>query len=201
MERVNYATLLKQYVIRSGFTPGQLARKAGVPKMTIVHWLHGEVKRPRHALELVRLAQALRLDLAEVNDLLSAAGHASLSELYSRVHSQDEKALLATWLAPEQANGHLAPFQAPPNPSLFVGREAELQSLGEQLRAASHSTPYLLIGTAGVGKTALAARLAYRLRPHRPAGWRVVGPPGQQRSDDHFATLCRCLRPGCGWLC
>jgi transcriptional regulator with XRE-family HTH domain len=170
MEQANYATLLQQYVARSGYTPGQLARKAGVPKMTIVHWLRGEVKRPRHALELVQLAQALRLDLAEVNDLLSAAGHASLSELYARVHSQDEKALLATWLAPEQANGHLAPFQAPPNPPLFAGREAELQSLGEQLRAASHSTPYLLIGTTGVGKTALAARLAYRLRPHLPDG-------------------------------
>ena len=51
-----------------------------------------------------------------------------------------------------------------------AGREAYLQTLEPVLLADHHETTYVLEGAAGVGKTALAGRLAYRLRPYLPDG-------------------------------
>jgi hypothetical protein len=62
---------------------------------------------------------------------------------------------------------------------LFVGREAELMRVAEMLLA---SQPLAITGGAGLGKTALAKELAYRLRRQFPAGvfWlESFGPHGR----------------------
>ncbi|MHB1592983.1 MAG: AfsR/SARP family transcriptional regulator [Streptosporangiaceae bacterium] len=66
------------------------------------------------------------------------------------------------------------PRQLPVVPEPFVGREAELDRLDAALRPAgdSGSAPvvWLLVGTAGVGKSALAARWAHRVADRFPDG-------------------------------
>jgi DNA-binding SARP family transcriptional activator/predicted negative regulator of RcsB-dependent stress response len=64
------------------------------------------------------------------------------------------------------------PCQLPPDIDDFTGREAalaELESLLEGDRAAAVVIS-AIAGKAGVGKTALAVRVAYRLRPRFPGG-------------------------------
>lgn len=167
---MQFAETLRRYVAHTNYTPGQLARLSDVPKMTLVHWLNGDVKKPRLALEVVRLARALRLSQAEADDLLQAAGFGPVDRIYTTCTDDGERALFAAWLSHERQVHTAAPFQAVPRPGVFVGREALLQQLAQQLAAPVHERLYVLIGMAGVGKTALAAELAYRLRPQFPDG-------------------------------
>ena len=167
---MQFAELLRKYMSDYGYTPGHLARLSGVPKMTLVHWLNGDVKKPRLALEVVRLASALRLSKAEADDLLQAAGFGSVYRVYTSLANEADKVLFANWLEKNGQYEHGAPFQAVPRPGVFVGREALLKHLSQQLTASTHERLYALVGMAGVGKTALAAELAYRLRFQFPDG-------------------------------
>jgi DNA-binding SARP family transcriptional activator/tetratricopeptide (TPR) repeat protein len=75
-----------------------------------------------------------------------------------------------------------APCQLPPDIDDFTGREgalAELESLLEGDRAAAVVIS-AIAGKAGVGKTALAVRLAYRLRPRFPGGQLYVNLRGAE---------------------
>ncbi|MCA9997860.1 MAG: helix-turn-helix domain-containing protein, partial [Anaerolineales bacterium] len=75
----NFGELFEQYVRRAVYTPGQLAKLTGVPKMTIVNWRNGVVARPRLWTDVVKLGRALRLSLVEMDLLLAAAGYPSLA--------------------------------------------------------------------------------------------------------------------------
>lgn len=167
---MQFAELLRKYMSDYVYTPGHLARLSGVPKMTLVHWLNGDVKKPRLALEVVRLASALRLSEAEANDLLQAAGFGSVNRVYTSLVNEADKVLFANWLEKKGQGNNGAPFQAVPKPGVFVGREALLKQLSQQLAASTHERLYALVGMAGVGKTALAAELAYQLRFQFPDG-------------------------------
>lgn len=57
-----------------------------------------------------------------------------------------------------------APFQALHDVSQFVGRETELANLRELLTHTNGQNIYCLTGMGGIGKTALAVRLAHTLR-------------------------------------
>ncbi len=167
------ADVLARHVIRTGYTTGQLARLTGVPKATIVNWLEGRVSRPRSYADLLQLAAAMRLDEGEASELLMAAGHPSLAELRSHATQQDDVqlwTLLAPWLEPAPAQTRQAPFQVIPDLPHFVGRESLIKEISALLLAPRHQTIYALQGMGGVGKTALAAHLAYLLRPHFPDG-------------------------------
>ena len=81
-----------------------------------------------------------------------------------------ERALLAPWAEAIRRQCDRAPFQAIPDLAYFAGREEELQLLRRALLSDKPSPIVCLQGMGGAGKTALAAHLAYQLRPCFPAG-------------------------------
>lgn len=159
-----FSETLRQLVDASGYTPGQLAQLANLPKTTIVNWLNGRVIRPRHGDPLLQLGRALRLTSAEMDRLLTAAQHPSLHEFISQLDDTIRHTLPEQWLAPT-VNTPPVPFQAPPNIPYFVGRETLLTELQQALQQETHQTIYVLHGMGGIGKTAVATRLAYLCRP------------------------------------
>lgn len=161
------ADVLADFIQRSGYTPSQLARLTHVPQATIVNWLEGRVKRPRHWDSLLQVAAALHLTEAETNRLLQAGDHPSVEELLQR-NDPTALPLLQPWQE-RIAQQTQAPFQAIADLPYFVGREAELRAIRQALL---HEQPALcsLQGMAGVGKTALAVHAAYQLRSQFPDG-------------------------------
>lgn len=163
------ADILRTYVARSGYTPGQLAKLAAIPKPTIVNWMEGRVKRPRGVEELLRLTAVLHLTQPETDSLLAAAGHPTLAELQVTAQAAGDKTLLALlqpWPQAAKSPTSPAPFQAIADLPTFVGRNREMAELRAALQSDHHPTLYAIQGMPGVGKTALATRLAYALRDH-----------------------------------
>ncbi|MFJ6194840.1 BTAD domain-containing putative transcriptional regulator [Micromonospora sp. NPDC092111] len=71
------------------------------------------------------------------------------------------------------------PCLLPPDPPQFVGRAAALDAARELLRSPAEGSPTLLVsGTAGVGKTLFAIRLAHIVRGDFPDGQLYVGMRG-----------------------
>jgi tetratricopeptide (TPR) repeat protein/transcriptional regulator with XRE-family HTH domain len=69
-----FGELLKEYMVRTGISDAELARTLGVRRQTIFRWKEGSVVRPRHAEDVLRCAQRLRLTAEERDELLMAAG-------------------------------------------------------------------------------------------------------------------------------
>lgn len=67
-------------------------------------------------------------------------------------------------------NNRSAPFQAVPKLPYFSGRERLIAQIEASILDADQGQVFCLHGMGGVGKTALAAQLAYRLRPSFPDG-------------------------------
>ena len=149
-----FADVLQQYVTRSAYTAGQLARLSGIPKTTIMSWLSGLVKRPQSPENLSQLAQILHLTQSETETLLRAAGHLSYPQ--------------RRW--PQNALESSAPFQTSPQLPYYIERPALIARLEAVIFAKIPRKVICLIGMGGVGKTALAARLAYGLRASFPDG-------------------------------
>lgn len=168
------AGVLGRFVERSGYNVGQLSRLAGIPKRTIANWLGGRVSRPRHAADLLKLSAVLHLDERESSTLLAIAGHPPVPHLLAVTENGKTRDLLAQVATRHQEK---KPFQAIPDLPYFVGREQEVRALHEVLLGGRRGLICSLQGMGGVGKTALAAHLAYRLRPHFADGvlWARVG--------------------------
>jgi transcriptional regulator with XRE-family HTH domain len=130
---VQFADVLNRYVGRSGYSPSQLARLSGIPKTTLITWLHRRVKKPDEWRDLVRLAAVLHLDEAEATTLLQAAGQPSLGELLIQTGETSERDLLSPWTEAVRLALEIAPFQAIADLPYFVGRERELEDLKEAL--------------------------------------------------------------------
>lgn len=164
-----FGELLDDYLEDAGFSPGVMSQLSGVPRKTIQHWINGHVKRPNTPKDLLAIAQSLHLTAHQTDSLLRAAGHSVLAELARLTSDPQVRHLLMFW--PEShAQVSPPPFQAIADLPTIVGREAEIQSLARFLRRRDQSSICCLSGMGGVGKTVLAAHLAYRLRPHFPDG-------------------------------
>lgn len=166
----SFTLIVGECLTRSGYNTCQVARLAGLPRRTVANWLDGVVTKPRNWLDVVKLARALRLPFNEANELLAAAGYSPLAQLQQQAQNEAERSLLAFWAEDNTIPEKRSPFQVIPDLPTFVGREEILQTVQAWLLAGWHTTPYVLEGTAGVGKTALAAKLAYRLRDQFPDG-------------------------------
>jgi tetratricopeptide (TPR) repeat protein len=167
------ADVLGQYVNRSGYTPGQLAKLSGIPKPTIVNWLEGRVRKPRGVDDLLRLMAVLHLQQSEASTLLLAAGHPTINELRQsamQTGNTSQLELLAQWLEQPMLQVNLQPFQATADLPHFVGRDVEISQLKQAFMQAEHHTLYSLHGMGGIGKTALAVHVVYQVRYQFPDG-------------------------------
>lgn len=93
-----FTEVLQEYAGRSAYRPGQLAQLTGIPPRTITNWLEGRVQQPRDWQNVVRLGQALRLDLPEMDELLAAAGYPYVEQL-QRYAADDGECELFVFLA------------------------------------------------------------------------------------------------------
>lgn len=161
MQDHSFSAIFGRYVAVSQYTAGQLSLLSGVPKRTIVNWIEGRVRRPRQWQPLLQVAAVLHLSRSEVDELLRVAGHASLWDLQKVAVAVADQQLVQTW--PDVA---LAPFQVIPETPGFVGRKQLVKRLMLLLQSGQYVTICHLRGMGGVGKTTLAARVAYLLRPY-----------------------------------
>lgn len=169
-----FADVLGRFVTRADYSSRQLARLSGVPRKTIANWLAGQVQRPRYRLPLLKVAQALHLGEADTDSLLRAAGHAiTIKELLVLARNREDKELeevLSPWAEVIEKQLRETPFQAIVDLPYFVGRKREREEIKAVLHGERRRAICVLQGMAGVGKTTLAARLAYELRPFFPDG-------------------------------
>ncbi len=159
-----FADILGHYVQRSRYSAPQVAALSGLSRRTIANWLGGVALKPQQWQGVVKMAAALKLNEAETSHLLTAAGHPPIAKLRQTAVHNDDLNLLAPWpLSP-------TPFQAVADLPYFVGRETAMSELERMLLHGRHVAICNLHGMGGVGKTSLAAHLAYRLRPQFPDG-------------------------------
>jgi formylglycine-generating enzyme required for sulfatase activity len=95
--RDDFATLLRHQIQASLYSYGQLAQLSDVPKRTIVNWLDGTVRHPRHWQSVVRVAAALRQSFEQTNELLAAADLPDLQSLILGSNEPADQAILAQW--------------------------------------------------------------------------------------------------------
>ncbi len=162
-----FADKLGFYVNRSAYTSGQLASLSDLPKTTIANWLNGRVQRPRDWQPIVKLLTVLHLDENEADEILRAAHQPTIAELRLLAQEQDQSLLMA-WERPSTtpAPTYRPPFQAIADLPFFVGRQSIQADITTSLLNSDGLATSVLQGMAGTGKTALAARIAYELRPH-----------------------------------
>ncbi|MEH0470358.1 BTAD domain-containing putative transcriptional regulator [Streptomyces sp. B21-097] len=91
------------------------------------------------------------------------------------------------------------PSLLPPDVADFTGREGCLDLLGVRLRSSAPG-PVVISGAVGVGKSALAVRLAHRCADRFPDGRLYVDlggmPPGRERVHRAAGRLIEALEPG-----
>jgi tetratricopeptide (TPR) repeat protein/transcriptional regulator with XRE-family HTH domain len=163
------AELLGQHVHRAHSSVNRLAKLSGVPQRTIANWLNGVILKPRHWQDVVRIAAVLHLSETETNALLQSAGQPLLSQLRAKAATEADRALLAHFQSPVLSISQ-SPFQAIADLPTFVGRTRELDAAKRALLHDGRAAICGLKGMGGVGKTSLAAHLAYQLRHHFPDG-------------------------------
>jgi predicted ATPase/DNA-binding SARP family transcriptional activator len=117
-----------------------------------------------------RQAEALRA-YSEIRDrLVDELGidpGSSLRELETRVLEHDPSLVAEQPTAPRAPTPLSVPGNLPEPLGRFLGRDAELEQVGEAIASSRLVT---LIGPGGVGKTRLAVEAAARLREQRPGG-------------------------------
>lgn len=164
-----FADVLEAFTHRAGYRTSQLAHLSGLPQKTVENWVKGRVQRPRAHTDLLKLAKVLRLNAADTAQLFAAAQHPMMGLLeFLPVNEHEDKALDTSW-----RQEHLysrAPFQPPAVLPYFAGREKETAFVKQALTVDKRARMCSLHGMGGIGKTALAGRIAHILRPYFPDG-------------------------------
>lgn len=143
---------LSQLRLQAGLTQEELAERAGVSVRGLRKLERGLVERPHR-----RTLEALTIGLA-----LSEEAGQQLVDFY-RGGSRGP-------LAAAGRRARVVPRQLPAPPPHLVGRSAELDQLDQLTSSAGGSSAAVVVGTAGVGKTALAVWWAHRSADRFPDG-------------------------------
>lgn len=159
-----FSEVVTDFIAQSGLNLVQLARLSGVPRMTLLNWREGQVKKPRFWQDVIKLAKALHLEQYYADVLLQASGYPPVTQLSKQTTNASEQELLSSWLQKQPSTS--TPFQVIRDLATFVGRQPLLEALESQLKADFHPHIYVIEGACGIGKTVVAARLAYQLRTH-----------------------------------
>lgn len=151
----------------AGLTQEELAERSGVSVRTIANLEQGRTRRPFPS-SVRALVRALGLP----EDICASLLAQYRSGGGDRPADEQEPAVTAA-----HAAGPAAPAVVPrqlPTAGTFVGREHELAALNRLLNAPGAGgeavTVFVISGTAGVGKTALALRWAHQVADRFPDG-------------------------------
>lgn len=185
-----FGTLLREYRSASGLTQQDLAERSGVSIRAIADMERGRTARPfRHSI--YRLADALELRAPDREQLERAARSAAANVLLIADQSPSSVTTGRDLLppGPETVPGRVTvPRQLPPPAAGFAGRTGELRELSRALARrdpAGETVPILtIVGTAGVGKTALAKHWAHQVIGRFPDGQLYVNLRGFDPSGD-----------------
>jgi transcriptional regulator with XRE-family HTH domain len=135
-----FGGLLRRYRVLAGLSQEALAARAGLSRRGIADLERGARRFP-YPDTVARLANALELDQADRAEFVVAS-------------------------RPRRAGWSRVP-PLPVDPSLFVGRRAEIAELTALIADVRLLT---LTGTGGIGKTRVALELAHRIQPEYPDG-------------------------------
>lgn len=154
-------------------TQEQLAARTGLNVRTIRRLEHQSWHRPR-MVSLSLLAKALQLDSMEEARLIAAA----------RAAGEPAEAAAGESLTPTAI-----PRQLPLGPATFVGRDDALSALDAALDEGEPAARFaprvvVIVGCAGVGKTALAMHWAHQVVDRFPDGQLYVDLRGFEASEE-----------------
>jgi tetratricopeptide (TPR) repeat protein/transcriptional regulator with XRE-family HTH domain len=188
--------LIRRFRDRAMLSQEALAERSGLSPRTVRALEIGQVRRP-HAASLRLLSLALDLGPDDKEALVRSARRPRVEPPAPVPARSTDDAEPPQRLLPVDA-----PAELPPCPSDFTGRDRELARLDEVLGARPDEGPgtriALVVGPAGVGKTALALRWAHRVRDDFPDGQLHVNlrgfAPGRPLSPlDALARMLRSL--------
>lgn len=179
----DWVDLLNTYLSDAAMSIDRLAGLTRISRGTLNSWRQGQVKKPRHWQDLLKIAAALEISAPKTDALLTAAGQPPLDILNQMQLVAADRARLKPWqkeaeLTPAVtvANRPTAtpasappPFEAPPRTPLHIKRpqlEGELLNLLTQ----PHASTVVVWGNGGIGKTTLVTLVAHRLAPQFPDG-------------------------------
>jgi tetratricopeptide (TPR) repeat protein/transcriptional regulator with XRE-family HTH domain len=168
---------LRTHRERLQWTQEELAHRAGLAVRTVREVEAGRVLRPR-GQSLRLLAEALGLDDDARTDFMSRA--------YGTTRAMD--------------GGAKVPRQLPGDVAGFAGRHDVLAALDDALRASDSGSSEVgiavVVGMAGIGKTAVAVRWAHRVASRFPDGTLYVDLRGCSAAAAlrPIDALARCLR-------
>jgi transcriptional regulator with XRE-family HTH domain len=142
-----FAEQVQYFIRRRNLPVEQLATLSNLSRKTLYRWVNGEVSQPRHWYQIVALGKALRLSIAEVNQLLWMTKNPAFEELKALARHEYELELLDEFSTVEPAASpvprpqvHMEPWaylEAPtgamrPESPFYIERTADSQ-LRQQL--------------------------------------------------------------------
>ena len=187
---------LHYYRLEAGLTQEELAEKSGLSVRAISDMESGRTARPRRS-SLERIADALQTPSTGRKEVMNAMRPVPPPPPVNQANPVTKQQPSAA------APGPVVPRQLPTVAANFVGRTAELKELNDLLERpaaelAGTTVVVAIVGTAGVGKSALAVRWAHQVAERFPDAQLYVNlrgyDPGQpMTAADALAAFLRAL--------
>jgi DNA-binding SARP family transcriptional activator len=168
--------------------------------LLLMHALRRSDRRVEALAAYRNMQQLFRAELGiEPGEAIQRLHRAILAGEYRREPAEPGDAAPSPGEAVAEEDRRVTPSHLPPDIRTFVGRERHLRELTEELAAGgtAGAVPVLILsGSPGVGKTALAVRVAHQVRSRYPDGQLYVNLQGYSSDSPLMPTvvLARFLR-------